>query len=52
LVEMDPFRHPITISSICNKVFRTKFLKPDSVGIIPRGVTAWETTSQLKQFNG
>jgi hypothetical protein len=37
LVKMDPFWQAITISSICNKVFRT-FLKPDTVGIIPRGV--------------
>jgi len=36
-VKMDPFRQAITISSICNKVFRTMFLKPDSVGIFPRG---------------
>ena len=37
LVKMDPFRQAITISSICNKVFRTTFLKPDTAGIIPRG---------------
>jgi len=36
LVKMDPFRGDITTSSICNKVFRTMFLKPDAVGIIPR----------------
>ena len=36
LVKMDPFRQVITISSNCNKVFRTMFLKPDTVGIIPR----------------
>jgi len=36
LIKMDPFRQVITISSICNKVFRTMFLKPDSVVIIPR----------------
>jgi len=36
LVKMDPFREAITISSICNKVFRTMFLKPDAVGIISR----------------
>ena len=35
-VKMDPFREAITISSICNKVFRTMFLKSNSVGIIPR----------------
>jgi len=35
-VMMDPFRQAITISSICNKVFRTMFLKLDTVGIIPR----------------
>ena len=34
---MDPFRQALTISSICNKVFRTTVLKPDTVGIIPRG---------------
>jgi hypothetical protein len=33
---MDPFRQAITISNICNKVFRTMFLKPENVGIIPR----------------
>ena len=37
LVGMDPFRQSITISSICNKVFRTNFLKEKTVGIIPRG---------------
>jgi hypothetical protein len=38
LVKMDPFREAVAISSICNKVFRTKFLKPDTVRIIPRAV--------------
>ena len=38
LVKMDPFRQSITIWSICNKVFRTMFLKPDTVCIIQR---AW-----------
>jgi len=33
---MDPFRQATIISSICNKVFRTMFLKPDTVGIIQR----------------
>ena len=37
MVKMDPFRQVITISSICNKVFRTMFLKPGYVCIIPRG---------------
>jgi len=37
LVKMDPFRQDITISSICNEVFRTMFLKPDTGSIIPRG---------------
>jgi hypothetical protein len=36
LVKMDPFKEAITISSICSKVFRTMFLKPDTVGIMPR----------------
>jgi hypothetical protein len=52
LVKMDPVRLSITISSICNKVFRTLFLQHDTVGIIPRGGTVWETASLLKLFNG
>jgi hypothetical protein len=30
LVKMDPFRQALTISSICNKVFQTMFLKPET----------------------
>ena len=37
LDKMDPFREAITKSSICNSVFLTMFLKPDTVCIIPRG---------------
>ena len=37
LLKMDSFRQTITISSIYNMVFQTMFLKPDTVGIIPRG---------------
>jgi len=51
LIKMDPFRQSITISSIYIKVFRTMFLKPDTVGIIPIGGTVWETASLLKIFN-
>jgi hypothetical protein len=36
LVKMDPFRQAITISSICNKVFRTMFRKTNTISIIPR----------------
>ncbi len=32
---IDPFEHCITIASACQRVFRTKFLKQDSIGIIP-----------------
>jgi hypothetical protein len=52
LFKMGPFRQVISISSICNKVFWTKFLKPDTVGLIPRGGTEWEIASLLKLFNG
>jgi hypothetical protein len=31
LVKMVPFREAITISFICKKVFRTMFLKPDTL---------------------
>jgi len=50
LVKMD-LRQAITVSSICNKVFRIMFLKPDTVDI-PRGGTEWEIASLLKLFNG
>jgi hypothetical protein len=52
LCGMDRFREALTISSICNKVFRTMFLKEETVGIIPGGCTVWETGSLLKLFNG
>ena len=51
LVKIDHIRQAIQISSICNKVLRTMFLKPDTVGIIPRGGFVWETVSLLKIFN-
>ena len=35
LVKIDPFREANTMSSICNMVFCTMFLKPDTVSIIP-----------------
>jgi len=36
LIKMGPIRQGITILSICNKMFGTMFLIPNSVGIIPR----------------
>lgn len=47
---MEPIRQTITILSICNKVFRTVFLKSDSVGIIPRGGTELGIASLLRLF--
>jgi hypothetical protein len=32
---IDPFENCITIASACSLVFRTKFLQPDTIGIIP-----------------
>jgi hypothetical protein len=52
LVQMGHFRQAIAISSISNKVFRTIFLKPDTVGIIPKGGTEWDIASLFKLFNG
>jgi len=34
---MEVFLEELTIASACNKVFRTKFLKPETVGFIPAG---------------
>lgn len=47
-----PLRQAITISSIFNKLFRTMFLEPDTVGIITERGTEWETASVLRPFNG
>lgn len=52
LVNFEHFRQAITISTICNKVFRTMYLKPDTV-VIPKGVyRMWDTASLLRFFNG
>ena len=32
---IDPFERCITIASVCNLVFRTNFLTPNTIGIIP-----------------
>jgi hypothetical protein len=42
----------ITISYICNTAFRKMYLKPDTVGIIPRGGYRMGTASVLRHFNG
>jgi hypothetical protein len=34
---IEVFLESITIASACNKLLRTKFLKPDTIGIIPAG---------------
>ena len=36
LTTIDPFMDGITIASVCNLVYRTLFLKKDTIGIIPR----------------
>ena len=32
---IDPFQHCITIASACNLVYRSKYLQPDTIAIIP-----------------
>ena len=34
---LDPFLHSFTIASACNKVYRHRFLKPNTIGIVPLG---------------
>jgi hypothetical protein len=34
---IDVFQESITIASACNKVLRKRFLKPDTIGLIPKG---------------
>ncbi|KAJ8965523.1 hypothetical protein NQ317_019537, partial [Molorchus minor] len=36
-----PFTEACTIASCCNKVFRRNFLKPNTIGIIPKGGYRW-----------
>jgi G:T-mismatch repair DNA endonuclease (very short patch repair protein) len=42
---IDVFQEAITIASACNKVLRKRFLKPDTIGLIPNG----GYTSNVKQ---
>jgi hypothetical protein len=44
---IDSFQKCITIASACNLVFRTKFLRPDTIGIIP----AQRIPSRRKTFH-
>ena len=34
---LDPFLHSFTIAAACNKVYRHRFLKPNTIGIVPPG---------------
>ena len=36
-MDTDPFASAITIASACMHVFRKKFLKPETIGIVPHG---------------
>jgi len=49
---MDSFRQAITISSICNMVFRAVFLKPDLDVLFRECVTVLGIASLLMIFNG
>ena len=42
-----PLTEACTIASTCNKVFRRKYLSPDTIGIIPKGGYRW-TDNQSK----
>jgi hypothetical protein len=35
--KIEVFQEPITIASVCNKVFRKLFLKPHTIALIPTG---------------
>ena len=41
---IDVFLEAITIASACNKVLHKRFLKPDTIGLIPKG----EDTANVK----
>jgi hypothetical protein len=36
---IEVFLEALKIASACNKVLRKKFLKPETIGLIPPGVT-------------
>lgn len=42
-----PFTEAITIASACNLVFRRNFLKPESIGIIPRNGYRWTDNQSM-----
>jgi hypothetical protein len=37
IANIDVIQESVTIASACNKVLRKLFLKPDTIGMIPRG---------------
>lgn len=46
--QIDPFMDACTIAGACNKVFRSKFLEPDTIGIIPaRGYRFADNQSKI-----
>jgi hypothetical protein len=49
---INPFQKCITIASACYLVFRKKFLRPDTIGIIPLKDTAKKKNIPSKQCNG
>jgi hypothetical protein len=52
LVKLDPFGQAITISSICDMVFRIMFLKKNIVDIIPRAGYRMGDRQSVEAFNG
>ncbi|CAC5385562.1 unnamed protein product [Mytilus coruscus] len=51
---IDPFATCITIASACNLVFRTNFLRPDTIGIIPVQLKDTDLKRNIlsKRYNG
>ncbi|KAK6171965.1 hypothetical protein SNE40_018381 [Patella caerulea] len=48
---LDPFVESLTLASACNKVFRTHYLEPDTMAIIPRALMQEpEAGKDWKQF--
>jgi hypothetical protein len=49
---IDQFVTCITIASACNLVFRTNFLRPATIGIIPAQGYVLRKNIRLKPYNG
>ncbi|KAJ8933580.1 hypothetical protein NQ318_015967 [Aromia moschata] len=44
---VDPFTEAVTLPGACNKIFRRNFLRPDTIGLIPKNGYRWRDNQSL-----